>query len=1335
MDRSRRSTRCLRHRLSHANLTLKLAPSLFSCLQDIIGRAPGKLPKEWRDAVLAIINRVREDHIPLLDAISVFPLALQSSHLSFQEYFAARTIASFGRAVLRASEIVLPHVFKAGNYELVPWQLSDWWTNTLKLGEEIGNEFSEGLLKAADISGLTKLELRAQLGDINERWVPGSRRFAVFSCLALLMKAVPYFDLRDNRISAEEVWLFVDGLEAACAVDKPLTSINLSGNPIGAAGAERLGVALTKLLADKLTKLDLTGIQMCDVDEFGRPKHVGAAWAKQGVVAVATAVRTCNVLTEVSLSNNGLGTEGGIILLKGLSDFKKGGLSLTKLNLSRNTFGAKACALLFKALSACKKMVELNLSGCDLNAECGVMVARAIGMCLKLKELDLSDNQLCRGAHKRQSTGDSSESSHPEMHATGNELDEGGYSEFLWTSEAIAAIGKELAGMPWVVTVSLSNNCLCAIAKVYMDSEWLLRGTYTSKAFDALIEVFRPSKRTSGLTVITDGNLARKEDQQSLMSALVHVPSEEPEQSRSQLEIDMDLEIEALDAVDTPQPAAKYESAPTVLSPAEKVPSRTSSPLATVLTKSNEVATAEGSGEVVDTGSIVNDIAEATPEQGASPELAEPAPPSIEDEAEASAHAAVDPGAAETAVGATEAASPELSTPAEAVDSGEGQGSEDDKGAAKNKSASSSRKGAGKNNSSRDKKDGKLASNRDKKAKGDAAPTTEVAAVEEVEAQAEEKLMPMETVSVLKVRAECDPKSDLVVNNLPKGTILFVIKRETMEDKSVRGLVQMVDLKEPLGWMTVTKADGSSPLVPSSKKFEANVLPSQSASELPKPMQTSAMFKVRKTQDPESDVVQSNLPKASLVYVLHREHLPDKSERGLIQLVDKEVALGWITTIKADGKQNLVPPASEIKLAIKPPNMHEVMKHASQKKKDAAEANAAKEGAADEPKKIEKKKEKKEVQRTRTSDKPVFETKDALKVRKTSDKKGELVSEPPDGILPKGSKVHIAMTETLSDKSEHALIQLVDDPKPLGWVQSKKADGESNLAACAVEQIAGAVRKVPATTKDKKKKQLEKPKVSDLTEAVLDFERAREVNRLMKPVLDKNGLVLHPPATKRRTDQKDASRHDEAPPLEVDNGVKLMFNLLQCPFKVVEGPDNVPESDTFQVYARNGKSVGKVKIPPQKGMDLDARLVFDNGWLDGEAYGLMHHSLQGQASVELYIRYQEEEVKKTVVLIASPWLAYACALGARFLVRKFGQTEGRIGTVKRVMNDDRVVMHIDGLDQNDVSQLITLDLRPDSVVVSTVVRHAIGTAIFFLHATSPTSSMCVDGMPKRPSTS
>ena len=35
----------------------------------------------------------------------------------------------------------------------------------------------------------------------------------------------------------------------------------------------------------------------------------------------------------------------------------------------------------------------------------------------------------------------------------------------------------------------------------------------------------------------------------------------------------------------------------------------------------------------------------------------------------------------------------------------------------------------------------------------------------------------------------------------------------------------------------------------------------------------------------------------------------------------------------------------------------------------------------------------------------------------------------------------------------------------------------------------------------------------------------------------------------------------------------------------------MPESETFIIYARNGRSVGKVKIPPHKGVAIEERVV------------------------------------------------------------------------------------------------------------------------------------------------
>ena len=174
----------------------------------------------------------------------------------------------------------------------------------------------------------------------------------------------------------------------------------------------------------------------------------------------------------------------------------------------------------------------------------------------------------------------------------------------------------------------------------------------------------------------------------------------------------------------------------------------------------------------------------------------------------------------------------------------------------------------------------------------------------------------MQTVSVLKVREGRDPNSDIVMPNLPKGSIIFVVEKVEQPDKSIRGLIKLGDAaSEALRWITTVKADGSSPLVPAKP---SDVVPAEEKAEKFKPTKHTVVYenpsvlKVRKECDPKSELVSEglkagNLPKGTALYVIKREAQSDKSERGLIQLKDKEEPLGWITTVKSDGNANISP--------------------------------------------------------------------------------------------------------------------------------------------------------------------------------------------------------------------------------------------------------------------------------------------------------------------------------------------------------------------------------------------------------------------------------------------
>jgi hypothetical protein len=67
------------------------------------------------------------ERLPLLSLLQARPLQLQSTHLSIQEFYAARAICEKAR---------LPKQ---------PWELSAFWANTVRLGLDMGAEFGKGL--------------------------------------------------------------------------------------------------------------------------------------------------------------------------------------------------------------------------------------------------------------------------------------------------------------------------------------------------------------------------------------------------------------------------------------------------------------------------------------------------------------------------------------------------------------------------------------------------------------------------------------------------------------------------------------------------------------------------------------------------------------------------------------------------------------------------------------------------------------------------------------------------------------------------------------------------------------------------------------------------------------------------------------------------------------------------------------------------------------------------------------------------------------------------------------------------------------------------------------
>ena len=247
--------------------------TLGKARKDAIHEAYMELPQSRRAAAQSIFERVRQDRLPVMSLIQVAPLEIQSSHLSFQEYFTARAIVDELRLPPEAEE---------------PWRWPAWWANTLKLGGELGEPFIKGLLKASKLAGHTALDLRSEVG----RPSVGGDRQTSFAAIALLMRVVtsiecaglcvaqhlpllcmlrapqtPYCtrsllptlptSLRDNRIYDIELEKIAQALTQG---GSSLTTLNLAGNRISHYGVHRLSEALEQsaVLTKGITALDLS---------------------------------------------------------------------------------------------------------------------------------------------------------------------------------------------------------------------------------------------------------------------------------------------------------------------------------------------------------------------------------------------------------------------------------------------------------------------------------------------------------------------------------------------------------------------------------------------------------------------------------------------------------------------------------------------------------------------------------------------------------------------------------------------------------------------------------------------------------------------------------------------------------------------------------------------------------------------------------------------------------------------------------------------------------------------------------------------------------------------
>ena len=305
---------------------------------DAVAEACEELPAKVREALSIVRARVLADKLPLLSLLQVEPLQVQSSHLSFQEYYCARAIRD-GRPLPSSSAS--------------PWRWEAWWHNTLKLGSEMGEAFGAGLVKATGQSS-EHIELNGKIG--------GHRPTGLLA-VSQLMRGAASVNIANNKLTCNESLLIADGLR----------------------------------LSTMLTTLSISNNRICGV-WFDAGAFKGE-YTNEGLLALAAAIRASPCLTKLDVSQNCLGVAyvdgvrvnsmAGIIAL---TEAIGASASLHRLVIGYNSLGPTAGAAVGTAFAVSKSLCELDISGNLIGLKGGKAICEAALSNLQVRHCDMRFN-------------------------------------------------------------------------------------------------------------------------------------------------------------------------------------------------------------------------------------------------------------------------------------------------------------------------------------------------------------------------------------------------------------------------------------------------------------------------------------------------------------------------------------------------------------------------------------------------------------------------------------------------------------------------------------------------------------------------------------------------------------------------------------------------------------------------------------------------------------------------------------------------------------------------------------------------------------------------------
>jgi hypothetical protein len=341
-----------------------------------------RLSVALREALRTVRERVLVDALPLLSLWQSEPLQLQSSHLSFQEYFAAIALCDEGTEL-------------SG---MPPWQWPVWWANAVKLGAEIpGDRFGRGLLRAAGVTGDT-LDLSQKLG--GDR--PTVRRVLV--AVVANASELRTLNLSQNKLDAEDARALAPTLMKTtalknCSLLKNSLDVE-SATMLAKIGTEK-GIMLSGMKRDQtVAEFNGQGLQPADAILIGSDLQFMAVVTTldlfnnnigpEGAIAIAEALKVNAVVTTLALRGNSIGDEGA----KAIAEALKVNAVLTLVDLSYNSIGDDGAKAIAEALKVNAVLTVLWLGENYICVDGAKAIAEALKVNAVLTSVDLRSNSI-----------------------------------------------------------------------------------------------------------------------------------------------------------------------------------------------------------------------------------------------------------------------------------------------------------------------------------------------------------------------------------------------------------------------------------------------------------------------------------------------------------------------------------------------------------------------------------------------------------------------------------------------------------------------------------------------------------------------------------------------------------------------------------------------------------------------------------------------------------------------------------------------------------------------------------------------------------------------------